>query len=156
MEEKTISIAVIKRLPRYYRYLGDLLDNGITRISSGDLSKKMNVTASQIRQDLNKFGCFGQQGYGYNVEMLYDEIRKILGLDRVYNLIIVGGGNLGQALANYDNFKRRGFNFVAIFDKEDVYKRQVVERVCLEKTTQLLKVGKLTKQKCAVDFKEKY
>ena len=78
----------------------------------------MNVTASQIRQDLNKFGCFGQQGYGYNVEMLYDEIRKILGLDRVYNLIIVGGGNLGQALANYDNFKRRGFNFVAIFDKD--------------------------------------
>ena len=118
MEEKTISIAVIKRLPRYYRYLGDLLDNGITRISSGDLSKKMNVTASQIRQDLNKFGCFGQQGYGYNVEMLYEEIREILGLDRVYNLIIVGGGNLGQALANYDNFKRRGFNFVAIFDKD--------------------------------------
>ena len=91
MEEKTISIAVLKRLPRYYRDLGDLLDNGITRISSGDLSTKMNVTASQIRQDLNKFGCFGQQGYGYNVEMLYDEIRKILGLDRVYNLIIVGG-----------------------------------------------------------------
>lgn len=117
MEDKKISIAVIKRLPRYYRYLGDLLDNNITRISSSDLSKKMNVTASQIRQDLNKFGCFGQQGYGYNVEMLYDEIKKILGLDQTYNLIIIGGGNLGQALANYTNFDRRGFKFIGIFDK---------------------------------------
>lgn len=117
MEDKKISSAVIKRLPRYYRYLGDLLDNGITRISSNDLSKKMNVTASQIRQDLNKFGCFGQQGYGYNVEMLYEEIKKILGLDKIYNLIIIGAGNLGQALANYGNFGRRGFKFIGIFDK---------------------------------------
>lgn len=117
MDDKKISIAVIKRLPRYYRYLGDLLDNGITRISSNDLSKKMRVTASQIRQDLNKFGCFGQQGYGYNVEMLYEEIKKILGLDKVYNLVIIGGGNLGQALANYANFARRGFKFIGIFDK---------------------------------------
>lgn len=117
MEDKKISIAVIKRLPRYYRYLGDLLENGITRISSNDLSKRMNVTASQIRQDLNKFGCFGQQGYGYNVEMLYEEIKKILGLDREYNLIIIGGGNLGQALANYANFQKRGFKFIGIFDK---------------------------------------
>ena len=115
---KEISQAVIRRLPRYYRYLGELLDEGVERISSNDLSHRMKVTASQIRQDLNNFGGFGQQGYGYNVEMLYEEIRKILGLDRVYNLIIVGGGNLGQALANYDNFKRRGFNFVAIFDKD--------------------------------------
>lgn len=117
MDDKKISIAVIKRLPRYYRYLGDLLDNGITRISSGDLSKRMKVTASQIRQDLNKFGCFGQQGYGYNVELLYEEIKKILGLDKTYNLIIIGGGNLGQALANYANFNRRGFKFIGIFDK---------------------------------------
>lgn len=117
MKNDKISIAVIKRLPRYYRYLGDLLENGITRISSGDLSRKMKVTASQIRQDLNKFGCFGQQGYGYNVEMLYEEIKKILGLDRTYNLIIIGGGNLGQALANYANFDKRGFKFIAIFDK---------------------------------------
>lgn len=114
--DKKISLAVIKRLPRYYRYLGDLLDNGITRISSKDLSKRMNVTASQIRQDLNNFGCFGQQGYGYNVELLYEEIKKILGLDKVYNLIIIGAGNIGQALANYSNFKRRGFNFIGIFD----------------------------------------
>lgn len=116
-DNEKISIAVIKRLPRYYRYLGDLLENGITRISSGELSRKMNVTASQIRQDLNKFGCFGQRGYGYNVEMLYDEIRKILGLDREYNMIIIGAGNLGQALANYGNFKKRGFNFIGAFDK---------------------------------------
>lgn len=115
--DKKVSIAVIKRLPRYYRYLGDLLDNGIVRISSNDLSKRMNITASQIRQDLNKFGCFGQQGYGYNVELLYEEIKKILGLDKVYNLIIIGGGNIGQALANYSNFQKRGFNFIGIFDK---------------------------------------
>ena len=116
MDKKKISVAVIKRLPRYYRYLGDLLDNGIVRISSGELSKRMNVTASQIRQDLNKFGCFGQQGYGYNVETLYEEIGKILGLDKQYQIIIIGAGNLGQALANYGNFKKRGFNFVAMFD----------------------------------------
>lgn len=113
---KEISLAVIKRLPRYHRYLGELLDNGITRISSKELSDRMNITASQIRQDLNNFGCFGQQGYGYNVEFLYNEIRRILGLDRSYNLIIIGAGNLGQALVNYPNFKKRGFNFMALFD----------------------------------------
>ncbi len=117
IEKEQISIAVIKRLPRYYRYLGDLLDNGITRISSNELSRRMDVTASQIRQDLNKFGCFGQRGYGYNVELLYEEIKKILGLDREYSLIIIGAGNLGQALANYGNFRKRGFNFIGIFDK---------------------------------------
>lgn len=116
IENEKISIAVIKRLPRYYRYLGDLLEHGITRISSNDLSRRMNVTASQIRQDLNKFGCFGQRGYGYNVEMLYDEIKKILGLDREYSMIIIGAGNIGQALANYGNFKKRGFNFIGVFD----------------------------------------
>lgn len=116
-DEKKISVAVIKRLPRYYRYLGDLLDNGITRISSGDLSRRMNVTASQIRQDLNKFGCFGQQGYGYNVELLYEEIKKILGLDKTYNIVIIGGGNLGQALVNYNNFGKRGFKFIGVFDR---------------------------------------
>jgi len=114
--DKQISLAVIKRLPRYYRYLGDLLDNDIQRISSKDLSKRMNVTASQIRQDLNNFGCFGQQGYGYNVEVLYEEIKKILGLNKTYNLIIIGAGNIGQALLNYVNFQKRGFNFVGIFD----------------------------------------
>ena len=94
MEEREISKAVIKRLPRYYRYLGNLLEEKVERISSNELSEMMNVTASQIRQDLNNFGGFGQQGYGYNVKYLYNEIGRILGLDRVYNMIIVGAGNL--------------------------------------------------------------
>lgn len=114
--EKKISSAVINRLPRYYRYLGDLLESDITRISSKELSAKMNITASQIRQDLNNFGGFGQQGYGYNVEYLHTEIKKILGLDRMYNLIVVGGGNIGQALVNYTNFEKRGFVITAVFD----------------------------------------
>lgn len=116
MTEHTISKVVVKRLPRYYRYLGDLLEAGVERISSNDLSAMMNVTASQIRQDLNNFGGFGQQGYGYNVKYLYNEIGKILGLDKVYNMIIVGGGNLGQALANYVKFEKRGFWIKGIFD----------------------------------------
>ena len=116
MEEKKISSAVIKRLPRYYRYLSELLEKGIDRISSHELSKKMNVTASQIRQDFNNFGGFGQQGYGYNVSFLHDEIGKILGLEYNYNVIIVGAGNLGQALANYGGFTKRGFQMAAIFD----------------------------------------
>ena len=117
MENKEISQAVISRLPRYYRYLGELKDEGVERISSQELSKKMNVTASQIRQDLNHFGGFGQQGYGYNVEYLYVEIAKILGLDKEHHLILIGAGNLGQALLNYNNFERRGFIFKGIFDK---------------------------------------
>ncbi len=116
MEEKEISRAVVKRLPRYYRYLGDLLESGVERISSNELSEKMQVTASQIRQGLNNFGGFGQQGYGYNVKYLYNEIGKILGLDKTYNVIIVGAGNLGQALANYVKFEKRGFKVIGIFD----------------------------------------
>ena len=116
MEGKEISRAVVKRLPRYYRYLGDLLERGVERISSNDLSEKMWVTASQIRQDLNNFGGFGQQGYGYNVEFLYNEIGRILGLDKTYHMIIVGGGNLGQALTNYVKFEKRGFKIIGIFD----------------------------------------
>ncbi len=117
MDNKGISKAVIKRLPRYYRYLGELLNDGVERISSNELSERMRVTASQIRQDLNNFGGFGQQGYGYNVQYLYDEIATILGLDETHNMIIVGAGNLGQALANYVNFENRGFKLVGIFDK---------------------------------------
>lgn len=116
VEEKEISKAVVKRLPRYYRYLGDLLSSGVERISSNELSDRMNVTASQIRQDLNNFGGFGQQGYGYNVKYLYNEIGKILGLDKTYHMIIVGAGNLGQALANYVKFEKRGFWIKGIFD----------------------------------------
>ena len=120
MEAKQISKAVIKRLPRYYRYLGELLEDNVERITSNDLSKKMRVTASQIRQDLNNFGGFGQQGYGYNVKYLYTEIGKILGLDIVHPMIIVGAGNLGQALANYVEFEKRGFKLVGIFDVNPV------------------------------------
>ena len=114
--DKEISQAVIARLPRYFRYLGELKDSGVERISSQELSRLMHVTASQIRQDFNNFGGFGQQGYGYKVEYLYEEIGKILGLHKTHNLIIIGAGNLGQALANYMNFERRGFLFRGIFD----------------------------------------
>lgn len=116
MVEKEISQAVIRRMPRYYRYLGELLEKGVERISSNELSSLMKVTASQIRQDLNNFGGFGQQGYGYNVRYLYDEIGKILGLDQRHNLIIIGAGNLGQAIANYMKFDKLGFVTTALFD----------------------------------------
>ena len=122
VEEKSISKAVIKRLPRYYRYLGELIEEGIERISSNELSAKMRVTASQIRQDLNNFGGFGQQGYGYNVPYLYEEIGKILGLDKTHHMIIIGAGNLGQALANYVKFEKRGFKIVGVFDINPVLK----------------------------------
>ena len=122
VEEKCISKAVIKRLPRYYRYLDELIEEGVERISSNELSEKMQVTASQIRQDLNNFGGFGQQGYGYNVSYLYSEIGKILGLDKTHPMIIVGAGNLGQALANYVKFEKRGFKVVGIFDVNPVLK----------------------------------
>ena len=117
MDNVEISQAVIKRLPRYYRYLGELADEGVMRISSRQLSEMMHVTASQIRQDLNHFGGFGQQGYGYNVRNLYDEIGKILGLDKSHKLVVIGAGHLGRALSNYVNFERRGFHILGIFDK---------------------------------------
>ncbi|MEG1285412.1 MAG: redox-sensing transcriptional repressor Rex [Romboutsia sp.] len=116
MANKNISMAVIRRLPKYHRYLGDLLDRDIQRISSKELSDIIGFTASQIRQDLNNFGGFGQQGYGYNVEALYMEIGKILGLDRSYKAILVGAGNLGQAIANYSGFRKAGFEIKALFD----------------------------------------
>ncbi|MCD7813167.1 MAG: redox-sensing transcriptional repressor Rex [Lachnospiraceae bacterium] len=116
MSEHEISKAVVKRLPRYYRYLGNLISTKVERISSNELSDLMNVTASQIRQDLNNFGGFGQQGYGYNVKYLYNKIGKILGLDKTYNMVIVGGGRLGQAIANYVKFEKRGFSIKGIFD----------------------------------------
>ncbi len=116
MDSKDISSAVIKRLPRYHRYLRDLMENGVERISSGELSRRMHVTASQIRQDLNHFGGFGQQGYGYHVEYLYNEISKILGLDKPHTMIILGAGNLGHTLANYGDFAMCGARLTGIFD----------------------------------------
>ena len=112
----SVSSAVIKRLPRYHRYLGDLLREGKYRISSAELSKMMNVTASQIRQDLNCFGGFGQQGYGYNVKYLHGKISELLGVTQGYNAVIVGAGNLGRALAATHMFERRGVNRLALFD----------------------------------------
>ena len=116
MEERGISQAVIGRLPRYYRYLGELKKDGVERISSQELSSIMHVTASQIRQDFNNFGGFGQQGYGYNTSYLYDEIGKILGLDKERSMILIGAGNLGQALIRYMNPKKCVFSFKAAFD----------------------------------------
>lgn len=129
MEDKKISSAVVKRLPRYYRYLSELLENGIDRISSQELSAKMNVTASQIRQDFNNFGGFGQQGYGYKVGFLHDEIGKILGLEHDYNVIIIGAGNLGQALANYGRFAKRGFRITGIFDIDPTVVGKVINGI---------------------------
>ena len=128
MAEKNISMAVIRRLPKYHRYLGDLLDKDVQRISSKELSdiigftasqelgEKIGFTASQIRQDLNNFGDFGQQGYGYNVEALHNEIGNILGLNKIYNAVLIGAGNLGQAIANYAGFRKSGFEIKALFD----------------------------------------
>lgn len=113
---KEISQAVIRRMPRYYRYLGELIDEGVERISSNELSARMKVTASQIRQDLNNFGGFGQQGYGYNVQYLYEEIGKIMGLNEQHNIIVIGAGNLGQAIANYMKFEKLGFVIIGLFD----------------------------------------
>ena len=116
-KDNKVSITVIRRLPKYYRYLEELLMKGITRISSQELSNMTGFTASQIRQDLNNFGGFGQQGYGYNVEELHSQLRRILGLETVYNSVIVGAGNLGQAIANYKGFEDAGFRVVSLFDK---------------------------------------
>lgn len=116
-KESRVSITVIRRLPKYYRYLGELLNKGITRISSQELSKLTGFTASQIRQDLNNFGGFGQQGYGYNVDELHRQLGKILGLGKIYNTVIAGAGNLGQAIANYKGFQDAGFKVLSLFDK---------------------------------------
>lgn len=137
METKQISKAVIKRLPRYYRYLGELMEDNVERISSNELSKKMHTTASQIRQDLNNFGGFGQQGYGYNVKYLYNEIGKILGLDQTYRMIIIGAGNLGQALANYVKFEKRGFWIKGIFDVNPRLKGMTVRGIEIRMTDEL-------------------
>lgn len=115
-KKKGISMSVIKRLPKYHRYLGNLMRNDVDRISSKELSEKIGFTASQIRQDLNCFGDFGQQGYGYNVSELYSQMCNILGLTKVYRTVIIGAGNIGQAISNYIGFEKLGFELRAIFD----------------------------------------
>lgn len=116
-KETQVSITVIRRLPKYYRYLSELLQKGINRISSQELSKLTGFTASQIRQDLNNFGGFGQQGYGYNVEELHKELGKILGLNKEYKAVVAGAGNLGNAIANYGGFKDAGFDIIGVFSR---------------------------------------
>ena len=129
-----VSISVIKRLPRYYRFLGELKENGVVRISSKDLSEKMGFTASQIRQDLNCFGGFGQQGYGYNIESLYNEIGNILGVNTNRKAIIIGAGNLGKAVALHMSFEQRGFNIIGIFDRNKALSGQMLRGLPIRHT----------------------
>lgn len=124
-----VSASLIKRLPRYYRFLGEIKANGTVRISSGELSNRMGFTASQIRQDLNCFGGFGQQGYGYNVDQLHREIGKILGVDNKTKTILVGAGNLGKAVASHMSFEERGFNLIGIFDKNEALQGQLIKNI---------------------------
>ena len=115
-KKKNVSMAVIKRMPKYYRYLGELVKNDVDRISSKELGEKIGFTASQIKQDLNNFGDFGQQGYGYNVKELHNQIGTILGVGKEYNAVLIGAGNIGQAIANYSRFTDIGLGITAIFD----------------------------------------
>lgn len=117
-KENGVSLSVIKRLPKYYRYLESINDRGIVRVSSKELSEITGLTASQIRQDLNHYGCFGQQGYGYNVRELMDELSKIIGVDKDYSMVLVGYGNIGHALYQYETFKELGYTIDAVFDKD--------------------------------------
>ncbi len=119
MQSERVSDAVIRRLPRYYRHLLLLKANGVERISSGNLAQQMRLNASQVRQDFNCFGGFGQQGYGYRVETLLSEIRNILALNGRYKVVIVGAGNIGQALAHFDGFEKDGFVVTALFDIDE-------------------------------------
>lgn len=119
MAKDSVSISVIRRMPRYYRFLGELSRQGMVRISSRELSERMGLTASQIRQDLNCFGGFGQQGYGYNIQELHTEIGKILGLDVANKIILIGAGNLGKAMASHLDFHKRGFDLVGVFDNSE-------------------------------------
>lgn len=126
MSKNAVSNSVIRRLPRYYRFLGELEDNGYIRISSRELSEKMGLTASQIRQDFNCFGGFGQQGYGYNVGELRRQIGIILGLDKKTPIILMGAGNLGKAIATHIDFNSMGFDLIGAFDvNPDIIGRQL-------------------------------
>ena len=118
---RDISSSVISRLPRYYRFLCDLYANGTTRISSKELAEIMGCTASQIRQDFNCFGGFGQQGYGYNIEQLIGEFAGILGLNELKTAILIGAGNLGRAVASQMSFEDKGFRLIGIFDCDPLY-----------------------------------
>ena len=161
MGSNKISTSVIKRLPRYYRFLGDLKSAGITRISSQELSKRMGLTASQIRQDLNCFGGFGQQGYGYNIELLQSEIAKILGIDRVKTTILIGMGNLGRAVTMHINFEQKGFRLTGLFDAKESLIGQVIKNSDLgftsfDKPSELKEASKLIMDKIVSMWENKH
>ena len=134
MSSNIISDSVIKRLPRYYRFLGELKAAGMTRISSRELSERMGFTASQIRQDLNCFGGFGQQGYGYNIELLQSVIGRILGLDNPKTAILIGIGNLGRAVTMHINFESKGFRLIGLFDSKESLVGQVIKHLPIRST----------------------
>ena len=137
MNTKYISDSVIRRLPRYYRFLGELSNAGIKRISSAELSRRMGLTASQIRQDLNCFGGFGQQGYGYNTDILREEIGNILGIDKPKKAILIGLGNLGRAVALHLNFEDKGFNLIGLFDSKESLVGTVIRNTPVRSTNSL-------------------
>ena len=136
-EKNYVSEAVIRRLPRYFRYLRLLMREGKMRVSSGELADMMHITASQIRQDLNCFGGFGQQGYGYNVEYLYNEISDLLGIRKGRTMVIVGTGNLGMSIAGYANFKKRGFSIIGLFDHNPQLYGKEINGVKIQPVTDL-------------------
>lgn len=137
LKEETISMSVIRRLPRYYRFLYDLKQNGVMRISSRELAERMGLTASQIRQDLNCFGEFGQQGYGYSVEQLYDALHHILGVSAPSRAVLLGVGNLGRALINHISFANKGFELVGIFDDANSLIGSTIHDIVVQPTTEL-------------------
>lgn len=150
MPKSVVSSPVIKRLPRYYRFLGELENQGVIRISSRELSEKMGFTASQIRQDLNCFGGFGQQGYGYNVKELHSAIAEILGINAGNKTILVGVGNLGNAIASHIDFKKRGFDLVGIFDSDNEKVGKNIAGCVVMHTDKLEKFCEKKKPVCAV------
>ncbi len=145
MQNKKISERVITRLPKYYRYLQDLCENGIKTISSSEISKALHITASQVRQDLSQFGEFGRQGLGYDTEYLKDKMKNILGLNKRHTAIIIGGGRIGQALANYKGFKLDLVDIKAIFDIELTHIKDVedIEVLHIDSLDNYVKANKI-------------
>lgn len=146
----SVSSSVIKRLPRYYRFLSDLMAGGISKISSRELSQKMGLTASQIRQDLNCFGGFGQQGYGYNIEQLHSEIGNILGVNNKCKAILLGAGNLGRAIASHMDFEAKGFQLIGVFDNDNRLFGKSIRGVKVMSTEKLEEFCKETKPDVAI------
>ncbi len=149
-KSRNVSSSVIKRLPRYHRFLGDLISKGLNRISSKELSARMGLTASQIRQDLNCFGEFGQQGYGYNIELLYNEISRILGLEETKKAILIGAGHMGKALTMHFDMSAKGFQLIGIFDKKPSLVGQTVQNLPIHSMDRLDEFCKENKPDMAI------